>query len=366
VAVRDLAIQARTNSLVLATHGRGIWVVDDITPLRLLTPEVLGSEAAFIQAQPVQQRIEAGGGWAPGDATFIGDNPPDGAIITYYQKSRHLFGKLKLEVIDANGRVVDELPASKRPGLNRVTWSMTEKPPRVPPAAQIAGSGTRGPRVLPGVYTVRMTKNGQTKETKLTVGLDRRAKFSEADRKAQYDAAMKVHALFDDESTLMDRILALRANVAKAAAAVPANDPARKQIRGFDEKVDTVRKLIVATTEGGAITGEERLREHTDQLYGAILSFEGKPADYQVAYTDALRRELTDATNEFEKVSGKDLNDFNAALKAKGLAPISAPPAKVANNDPDLHGSGFRAGSGDPDAGMAGGAILPANFKLLH
>ena len=56
-----------------------------------------------------------------------------------------------------------------------------------------------------------------------------------------------------------------------------------------------MRKQIVATTEGGAITGEERLREHTDQLYGAILSYEGKPADYQIARIDSLRRELADA-----------------------------------------------------------------------
>jgi hypothetical protein len=73
-----------------------------------------------------------------GAAVYTGDNPPDAAVINYYQKSRHLFGKLKIEVLDASGKVVDSLPASKRPGLNRVTWSMHEKPPRVPPAAQIA------------------------------------------------------------------------------------------------------------------------------------------------------------------------------------------------------------------------------------
>src|SRR6202035_3977907 len=146
-------------------------------------------------------------GWTPGDAVFIGDNPPDAAVINYYQRERHLFGKLQLEVLDTSGRVVDELPASKRPGLNRVTWTMREKPPRVPPAAQIAFAGTRGPRLVPGVCTVRLTKAGKVSETKLTVGLDRRAKFTEADRKLQFDAAMKVVALFGEESALMDRIL---------------------------------------------------------------------------------------------------------------------------------------------------------------
>jgi photosystem II stability/assembly factor-like uncharacterized protein len=350
VAVRDLAIHLRDNDLVLATHGRGIWIVDDITPLRALSPDLLRQEASFVSARPVQQRIEANGGWPGGAATFTGDNPPDAAVITYYQRTRHLFGKLKIEVLDASGRVVDELPASKRPGLNRVIWSMHEKPPRVPPAAQIAGAGTRGPRLLPGVYTVRMTKAGKVSETKLTVGLDKRVKFPEADRKAQFDAAMKVHALFGDESALMDRIIALRGSLKKSGSAFPEADPLRKTIADFDGKVDAVRKEIVATTEGGAITGEERLREHTDQLYGAILSYEGKPGDYQIANIDALRRELEDITKEFEQLLAKDLPAVNEALKAKGQPEIPPPPAKVAVNDSPL-------GSGR--------AEWPANLRLL-
>ena len=332
VAVRDLVIQPRENDLVLATHGRGIWIVDDITPLRALTPDLLKQEAVFVSARPVQQRIEGTGGWANGDAAFVGDNPPDAAVITYYQRSRHLFGKLKLEVVDASGRVIDELPASKHPGLNRVTWTMREKPPRVPPAAQIAFSGTVGPRLIPGTYTVRMTKAGKVSETKLTVGLDRRAKFSEADRKEQFDAAMKVHALFGEESALMDRIMFLRSALARTGAALSEGDSLRKNISNFDGKVDAVRKKIVATTEGGAITGEERLREHTDQLYGAILSYEGKPGDYQIAYIDTLKRELADATKEFEQLLAGDLPGLNESLKAKGQQPIPTPPTKVALN----------------------------------
>src|SRR5437763_3964227 len=339
VAVRDLAVHPRDHDLVLATHGRGIWVIDDITPWRALTPEILNQEATFVSARPVQQRIEANGGSASGAATFVGDNPPDAAVITYYQKSRHLFGKLKLEVLDSTGRVVDTLPASKRPGLNRVVWSMREKPPRVPPAVQLAGAGLQGPRLLPGNYTVRMTKAGKVSETKLTVGLDRRVKFSEADRKAQFEAVMKVHALFGDESALMDRILFLRGALAKSKNALPESDESRKLLGDFDGKVDAVRKQIVATTEGGAITGEERLREHTDHLYGAILAWEGKPGDYQLARIDALRKELGDVTRDFENVVTKELPALNDALKAKGKEPIPAPPAKVAVNEQTFGGA---------------------------
>ncbi len=343
VAVRDLAIQPRENDLVIGTHGRGIWIIDDITPLRALTPELLGQELKFVSARPVQQRIEGNGGWANGDAVFVGENPPDSAVINYYQRSRHLFGRMKLEVLDASGRVVDELPASKRPGLNRVTWSMREKPPRVPPAAQLAQAGTRGPRVLPGVYTVRLTKNGQVSETPLNVGLDRRAKFSPADRKAQYDTAMQVRALFGEESALMDRIVSLREELAKRTEALPKDHPLRKTLADFDAKADAVRKQIVATTEGGAITGEERLREHTDQLYGAVLSVESKPSDYQVAYLAALKRELADVSREFEALLAKDLPVLNDALKNAAQPPVVPPPAEVAVND---GGGTRRFGSG--------------------
>ena len=333
VAVRDLAIHPRDNDLVLATHGRGIWIVDDITPLRALTPELLTQDAAFVSARPMQQRIEGSGGWANGDAVFVGDNPPAAAVITYYQRERHLFGRLKLEVLDASGRVIDELPASKRPGLNRVTWAMRAKPPRVPAAAQIAFAGTRGARLVPGVFTVRLTKAGKVSETKLTAGLDRRAKFSEADRKSQFDAAMKVHALFGEESALMDRILSLRKSLAQSGAALPDGDSLRKNVSDFDGKVDGVRKKIVATTEGGAITGEERLREHTDQLYGAILSYEGKPGDYEIAYIDTLKRELADVTKDFEQLLAQDLPALNESLKSKGQQPISPSSASVGVND---------------------------------
>src|SRR3989440_2549599 len=357
VAVRDLAIQPRDNDLVLATHGRGIWIIDDITPLRALAPDLLKQDVAFVSARPVQQRIEGAGGWANGDAVYVGDNPPDAAVINYYQRERHLFGKMKLEVLDSSGRVIDELPASKRPGLNRVTWPMRVKPPRVPPAAQIAFAGVRGPRLVPGVYTVRLTKADKVSETKLMVGLDHRAKFSAADRKAQFDAAMKVHALFDEESALMDRIVSLRRALAQSGGALPEADPLRKNISDFDGKVDGVRKKIVATTEGGAITGEERLREHTDQLYGAILSYEGKPGGYQIAYIDALKRELSDVTKQFDELLAKDLSTLNESLKGKGKEPILSPSSSVGATD-------VKRGSGGSTSGTS--PSLPADFRISY
>jgi len=102
--VMDLAIHPRHHDLVIATHGRGIWIVDDISPLRALTSETVAREVAFIDARPSTQSISGPGGWMNGDAAFVGANTPDEAVITYYQKKRHIFGDLKIEVFDEGGR----------------------------------------------------------------------------------------------------------------------------------------------------------------------------------------------------------------------------------------------------------------------
>src|SRR5262249_4525130 len=124
VAVRDLQVHPRDGDLVIATHGRGIWIVDDLTPLRNVTPATLSTDVAFLPGRPAQQRMRAVGGWVEGDAAFTGPNPPGGATVTYYQRARHLFGPLKLEVLDASGKLVDTIPASKRRGINRAVWTM--------------------------------------------------------------------------------------------------------------------------------------------------------------------------------------------------------------------------------------------------
>ncbi len=367
VPVRDLAIQARDNDLVLATHGRGIWIVDDISPLRALNADLLAKDASFVATRPAQQRIEANGGWANGAAAFVGPNPAGGAVITYYQRTRHLFGKLKIEVLDDKGAVIDELPASARRGLNRVVWTMHLRPPHVPPAAQLAFAGTQGPRVLPGTYTVRLQKNGAVQEIPLTVGLDARVVWNEADRRAQFDAAMQVYALFGDESALFGRIAALREQVAAALGRRAGKDSLRGKLAAFDAKLDAVRKEIVATTEGGAITGEERLREHTDQLYGAINSWEGQPSEDQLANIAALRHQYEDIAAEFSRLTAAQLPALNEALRGTGAQTLSVSATAALDDDEGpFRGCGSLTGEGRGDADAAFGAAMPKHLRLWN
>ena len=343
VAVRDIVVQPRESDLVLATHGRGIWIVDDITPLRKLTPEVLAQNAVFLEGKPTQQRFTVDNSWPEGSATFTGNNPPNAALITYYQKKRHIFGKMKIEILDQQGKLVDTVPANSRRGISRVEWSMRLKPPRVPPAASVAFEASEGPRVLPGTYTVKMTRGQETYTTQLTVAPDARATYTPEDRKLQFDTTMRIYNLLGDMSFDVERINSVRDALNTRAGKLNASDALRNRLDQLSAKADEIRRKIVATKEGGAITGEERIREKTTQLYGDVIDYENRPADYQIARIDSLTHELNDVMNEFDTFAAKDLAEVNkllAARKLEAIKPITRQDWEKATSDSGAGGAG--------------------------
>jgi photosystem II stability/assembly factor-like uncharacterized protein len=321
-AVRDIAVQPRESDLVLATHGRGIWVIDDISPLRALTPDVMAKEATLIPGKAIQY-FDAGGGWAEGDEAFSGRNRPEDAQITYYQKSRHIFGDLKIEILDSNGKVVDTVPGSKHRGLNRAGWGMRVKAPAVPPAATALGEAAVGPRVLPGTYTVKMTKGDNVYTEQINVTLDPRAKFSLEDRKAQFELMMKIYHTIEHMTFGVEAIEGVRNSANARAAKLPEKDALHKSLQDLAAKCDAIRSKIVATKEGGMVTGEERIREHLGQLYGTVNGYEGRPTDYQAGREDSLAHELQDVLDDFQKLTEKELPAINMGLKKKKAETIT-------------------------------------------
>ncbi len=320
VAVRDLAIHPRDHDLVIATHGRGIWIIDDITPLRALTPQTLAKGAEFFQAKPIVQVLSAGGGWANGDAEFAGPNPPGDAIITYFLQKRHIFGDMKLEVYDSAGKLLTTLPTSKRRGLSRVAWSMTMPPPRIPPAAS-AAFGV-GPRFLPGRYTVKLVDGENVFTSALHVTRDPRVTHTPADRKAQFDLALKLYAMLGEMTSLVDRMNGMRGALEARAASLAATDTLASKLRAASGAVDELRKKIVATKEGGMITGEERLRENLANLYGSVNGYEGRPSATQVNRTAAIAREMDDVKTLFDAWVAKEMGQLNTMLAARQLPRI--------------------------------------------
>ncbi|HEV7521532.1 MAG TPA: sialidase [Candidatus Angelobacter sp.] len=321
VAVRDIVIQPRENDLVLATHGRGIWIIDDISSLRSLTPDLMSKDAVLLDSTSIQY-LNSNGGWAEGDSTFSGPSRTQDAFITYYQKGRHIFGDMKIEIIDPEGKVVDTIAGSKHRGLNRATWSMRLKPPTVPPAASAAFGAATGPRVMPGTYTIKMTKGDKVYTSKLKLVLDPRATYNEQERRQQFDLAMKLYKMMARMSFAVDSMVNLRDTATARAAKLGPNDALRKNVQELSQQVDALRSKIVATKEGGAITGEERIREYLTGVYGDVNNYDGKPTNSQGERTEALGHELEDVIKELDQLTAKQLPAINSGLQKKKLEPI--------------------------------------------
>ena len=167
-----------------------------------------------------------------------------------------------------------------------------------------------------------MTKDKAVIETKLEIVADPRSKHTPEDRKAQFDLAMKLYGMLGDMTFAVERINALRADLDARAAKLPAGDALAARLRKASADLDVLRQKIVATKEGGMITGEERLREYLTDLYGNVVSYEGRPSATQVQRTDALGRELAAVVQEFDAWTAKELPGINQALAAKGQPKI--------------------------------------------
>jgi sugar-specific transcriptional regulator TrmB len=168
-----------------------------------------------------------------------------------------------------------------------------------------------------------MTKGDQVYSAPLKIVLDPRAKFSEADRHAEFDLAVKLSKLMGHMTYAVDAIEAVRDDASARAAKLAEKDPLRARLQQLSKDMENLRSKIVATKEGGAITGEERIREHIGNLYGDVNGYEGRPGDYQVARAESLTRELEDIVTDFRKRMDKDLAELNASLKKKKMEAIS-------------------------------------------
>jgi len=320
VAVRDIAIHSRDSDLILATHGRGVWIVDDITPLRSLTPDVLASDVAFLPSRAsvisiptFEQRFDA-------DAEFVGYSPESSAVITYYLKKRHIFGDLRLDVYDASGNLVSSAPGGRRRGLNRFEWRTRLKPPKAPPAAGIVFNpfGLRGPALLEGTYTVKMLKGDKTYTTEVQLAADPRSPHTAEERKLEREAAMKLYGMLERLAYLGDAVSELQTQAADRAGKLGAGDPLHKRVQALADSLDTLHKSMVATKEG-ALTGEIKLREKMLDLYGSVNGYEGAPTKSQLDLMGILDREMEHDASQLDAAVSKDVTAVNPQLEKKKL-----------------------------------------------
>jgi len=249
VPVDDIELQARDNDLVLATHGRSIWIFDDLTPLEKMDSSVAAGDFTFFPPRPATIFHTVNRRWSAGQKMFTAKNPPAGAVLNYYLKAalplpepkaesekpagpekrdetarqgtaaaekakppvaaadageraaEKKEGKVKITVTDKDGNVVRELDGSGSPGVNRVSWDLRASSPAEPSPEQLeaiaAGYdfGPRGPFVEPGEYTVKIKAGDKEATEKVTVEADPRWELSSEDRAARRAAIDQLYAM---------------------------------------------------------------------------------------------------------------------------------------------------------------------------
>lgn len=320
VSVRDMELQERENDLVVATHGRGIFIIDDISPLRKITAEVLNSEVAFLESKPYEINALGTGQSANGDDEFTGRNPEQSAEITYYLQKRHVFGDMYLELYDPKGNKIKELPAGKRRGINRVPWAIRKKPPKVPSSQTLSGNAIFGPTYPPGTYTVKLIKNDETYEGKVTIQWDPNSPHSEADRQIQLETVNKAYTMLEELGYLDARATDLR-DQARAAVDSTEGDLS-EELDALATELEEMHKTLVATRTGG-ITGEEQLREKIARIYGAVINYGGRPTDSQISGLNTLEQLMKEKQQQFQHMVADRLASINRRLLEAGQEELS-------------------------------------------
>jgi len=323
VAVRDIAIHPRESDLILATHGRGIYILDDLTPIRALTPDLLAKDLVMLPSRPSVLALPASEQRFDGDSEFEGRTLPEAAAIVYYQKKRHIFGDLKLDIYDAKGQLLTSIQGDKRRGLNRVQWPERAKPPKMPPAAGLVENEYvfYGPQAQEGTYTVKLTKGKETYSSEVKLLPDPRTKSTAADRELQHKTITQLYDMLAQLTYIVDATSELREQVRQRGAAA-SDDKLKEQLNKLAQKLEDFRSTLVSVKEGGMITGEKKLRENLGELYGAVNGYSGRPTQSQIESTTVLQKKLDEAGAQFQSIATSQVSPLNTALQGKSLEPL--------------------------------------------
>jgi hypothetical protein len=261
-SVRDLVVHGA--DLVIGTHGRSFWILDDVTPLRQAAALAGAKDAALCRpARATRVRWNRNTDTPLPPDEPAGQNPPDGAILDY-RLARDASGPVTLEVLDGGGRLVrrfssDEVPPAPETygnvpgywmrregrlgadaGTHRFVWDLHETPPPAPrqqfSIAAIAGQTPAeplGPWVVPGTYTVRLTVDGNRHEQPLEVRMDPRVRITSAELAGQHALSLRLVAAWRADSSALARARALRAGL-QAATAGAERDSLRRDIEALE------------------------------------------------------------------------------------------------------------------------------------
>ena len=366
-----ITVQPHFHDLVVATYGRGLWILDDVAPLEQLDAAALARRASLFALRPAYRFREVQGVVRAPNSAIQAQNPPYGADLTYSlaaaladtastPDTTRRQQPARIAILSAGGDTVRTLEATRQLGLNRVWWDLRYASPTTPqlrtppPAKSFVRTGadgtrplvawdldlsTRGPLVPPGTYTVRVTVGDTTLNQPLTVLKDPNTTASDADVAAQTQLATAIRAEQDSVGRIINRLEWVRRQLQDLAGQVRgdstiARDSAARRIGRLADSLDRKARAIEGALFDVHLTGarEDAFRNPT-QLYERLAALQSDvaenssdfaPTTQQVAVNDLLRQRIADASGKFADFMTKDLPGFAAELRGASLKDVIA------------------------------------------
>ena len=319
-AVHFIDLQKKTNDLVCGTHGRGVIILDDISVLRQVTPEVLTKKVHFFDSKPGIM-VESGGfGGGSTELQFVGPNKSNSVSIKYYLQKRHTFGKMTMEIQDQQGNKIANLTPGKSKGINIVNWNYTSKAPKTAKGKTIEFSGLQPLRVQAGTYKVVLKKGKDTYETAITVENDPKSSITFAERKSQYTTSK---TLFNMQEDLAYLVYKMDNTTAAAQKAMDASAKAKKSAQPLIDELTALKETLVITTGDNYVdSAPPQLREKIGALFSDLASSFEAPSQAQLDNLRLLSERLAKAKTDLEAINGKQLTKFEKYLEKAGLPAI--------------------------------------------
>ena len=296
VAVHFIDLQKRTGDLVMGTHGRGVIIIDDISPLRALTPEILAKNVHFFPNAPqtINETSNFSGGFGNAAVEFRGPNKTKSLELKYYLKKRHTFGKMSMEIQDMAGNKIVELGPGKAKGINIVTWGFTRKIPKVAKGKTLTFGGFSAPQVPAGKYKAVMTKGKDVYEHEFELVYDKNSPLTPADRDLKNSITMQLYDLTQDLAYFVYEVDEM---IAKTEA-----DGNKK----MTDKLNALKETLVITTGDNYVgSAEPQLREKMTNLYSKVADSWDKPSAADMDNLKIISERYMKAKEDYAKLKKK-------------------------------------------------------------
>jgi photosystem II stability/assembly factor-like uncharacterized protein len=330
VSVRDIREQPEFNDLAIATHGRDLWILDDLGSLQAL-PQAQRAGAMLFAPRTAYEYVFHAGGDEGSYTDFRGENPPNGAIIDFYQATPQAFAP-SMEILDGAGRVIRHIPAQRKPsepgvtnvaGINRVVWNFRENGQPLCEACAKAFRGSLvGPQVVPGTYTARITLGGHTYSEPFTVKADPHGIYTLAQLHQAYDFAKKYDVVSGKINTVLNRLEEQRKSLeaAHTSLAAGSNTALLGQVAAALQERAAVFATFTANYQNDedSIQRPGALREDIPRTgFGAA----SPPTPAVLEYARRFDSEYTAAMARYNAYV-QTLGALSTALRGAGLRPI--------------------------------------------